>query len=131
MADFLDKMIVGISKGKTNISENSKNMVEKAKINTAIHEAEESKKKLTEFIGFKAYNLYINGIELPEELTNLCSEIKKRDEEILTLKNNLSFLTYKTPETYSINENYKACTICSQLNNHQAIFCKQCGSKLI
>ncbi len=43
MAGILDKMVVGINKGINIVSENSKLMVEKAQINTAVQDAENEK----------------------------------------------------------------------------------------
>ena len=62
MADFLDKMVVMINRGAETISEGSKSIVEKAKINTAIHNAQERKKKAAELLGLQMYKLHMSGV---------------------------------------------------------------------
>ena len=47
MAEFFDKVLSGINKGVNTVSENSKIMVEKANLNTAKRNAENSRNACT------------------------------------------------------------------------------------
>ncbi len=133
MADFLDKMMAGINKGAATIGEGSKNMFEKAKINTAIHEAEKDKAKLAELLGMQAYRLYFSGVELPEELHNFCMEMKKRDDAIEAHQEAIRALetknTVAAPAIPEAAPSGKTCS-CGHVNNLGAAFCAGCGAKL-
>lgn len=127
MAEFFDKMIVGINKGASNLKEGSKNLIEKANINTAIHKAEDEKKKLAELMGFKAYELYKAGTPLAEELSGFCSEMEKRDEQIAKQQQSLAALENKGAAAQS--ESAKVCS-CGYANRADSKFCAKCGTKL-
>lgn len=139
MADFLDRMMVGINKGASTISEGSKNLMEKAKLNTAIHDAEEAKKKLAELLGQQAFNLYMSGTAIPEELHNFCLEIKKRNDEIRQYQESLAALEAKRNVMPGMPQSGMpqggapqggvACG-CGFTNNPGAKFCAKCGNKL-
>ncbi len=126
MAGLIDKIIIGINNGTNSITEGSKNVVEKAKINTAIRTAEEDKKKLAELLGMRAYGLYLSGTVLPEELHNFCLEIKKRDDEVEKQTKSLSELE---AGSVAVTSEGRVCE-CGFENNPDAFFCAQCGKGL-
>ncbi len=130
MASFFDKVITGINNGATSISEGSKTMVEKAKLNTGIHNAEEEKKKLAGLLGAQTYNLFLNGVELPADLQNFCLEMQNRDNEIAAFQASLAALDTKTASVQpSTIPGGKVCT-CGFTNNPEAVFCAKCGNKI-
>ena len=61
MAEFFDKVLSGINKGVNTVSENSKIMVEKANLNTAKRNAENSRNDLYRQLGALVYNLRADG----------------------------------------------------------------------
>ena len=124
MADLFDKMLVGINKGVTSVSEGSKNLMEKAKINTAISDAEKEKNKIAQQLGIQAYNLYLNGTALPVELRNFCLEITDKNETIQALQKKLAELDNKEP---SAGGSVCACGFVCRPGAH---FCPKCGNAL-
>ncbi len=134
MADFFDKMLVGINKGVSSVSEGSKQLMEKAKINTAISDAEKEKLKIAEQLGIQAYTLQQNGVEIPEALLSFCEEISARNQTISDLKKRL--LEMDAPkETAPIpmatpNHVGGYCPDCGSPCNVGAKFCPKCGKAL-
>lgn len=126
MAEFFDKMIVGINKGASNIKEGSKNFVEKANLNTTLRKLEDEKKKLAELMGFRAYELIIGGTQITTELEGFCSEMANRDEQIEKIKQSLAALDSKQ----SNDSEAKSCSSCGNVNKSDAKFCAKCGTKL-
>ncbi|MBQ7036573.1 MAG: zinc ribbon domain-containing protein [Clostridia bacterium] len=134
MADFFDKMLVGINKGVNSVSEGSKNMMEKAKINTSISDAEKEKLKIAEQLGIQAYALQQSGVELPEALIPFCEQITARNQMIADLKKRLAEID-APKETASIpmataNPVGSYCPDCGSPCNTGAKFCPKCGKAL-
>ena len=134
MADFFDKMLVGINKGVNSVSEGSKNMMEKAKINTSISDAEKEKLKIAEQLGIQAYALQQSGVELPEALIPFCEQITARNQMIADLKKRLAEID-APKETASIpmataNPVGSYCPDCGSPCNVGAKFCPRCGKTL-
>ncbi len=134
MADFFDKMLVGINKGVNSVSEGSKNMMEKAKINTSISDAEKEKLKIAEQLGIQAYALQQSGVELPEALIPFCEQITARNQMIADLKKRLAEID-APKETASIpmataNPVGSYCPDCGSPCNVGAKFCPKCGKAL-
>ena len=131
MADFFDKVKDGFNKGVATISENSKIFAEKAKLNTAIKEAEKEKKQLCELFGQQMYRLYTQGFEIPQEVTNFCNEIRIREEKIEEFKNSIKELDEK-PEVLQPTgvSGGIVCGACGFSNKPDSAFCIKCGNKL-
>ena len=131
MADFFDKMRDGFNKSVATISEGSKNFAEKAKLNTAIKDAEKEKKQLCELLGQQLYRLHKEGNQIPESLLNFCSEISIRDNKIEEYKLSLQELEEKVnsmPQTGVVGG--VPCSACGFLNKPEASFCTKCGNRL-
>ncbi len=134
MADFFDKMLVGINKGVNSVSEGSKNMMEKAKINTAISDAEKAKLKIAEQLGIQAYTLHQSGTALPEALLTFCEQITARNQMIAELKQRLADLD--APKETSVipmatpAQTGSFCPECGTPCRDGAKFCPNCGKTL-
>lgn len=131
MADFFDKMKDGFNKGVATISEGSKNFTEKAKLNTAIKEAESERKQLCELLGQQMYRLHKEGTQIPEELLNFCSEISIREQKIEEFKLSIQALEEKA----NIMQNSGViggvqCSVCGFSNKPEASFCTKCGNRI-
>lgn len=139
MAGVFDKMVVGINKGINAVSENSKVMIEKAQVNTAIQDAEKEKKRIYMELGELVYNLHVSGKINIEQCHGMCIEIKKLDSRIdgfqvqlnnlETQKNSLSgYENSITYPTYPSDE----CILCEcGFNNEKtAKFCVKCGKQI-
>ena len=133
MADFFDKMLVGINKGVNSVSEGSKNMMEKAKINTAISDAEKEKIRIADQLGIQAYTLRQNGVELPEALIPFCEQITVREQMIFDLRQRLANLeAVKEAPTIPMAGPVAGsfCPACGAACREGAKFCPNCGHTL-
>ena len=130
MAEFFDKMMVGINKGANSISTGSKNLMAKAKLNTEIKDAEKEKDKLAELLGKRALELYLGGTEIPEELRNFCDEMKKRDDIIAEKREKIRELEEKKDQTEEAGAAAPIVCSCGHSNKATAKFCANCGNKL-
>lgn len=134
MADFFDKMLVGINKGVNSVSEGSKQLMEKAKINTAVSDAEKEKLKIAEQLGLQVYTLWQNGVEIPEALHSFCKEIEARDKAVSDLKTRLAEMDApkETPSIPMATPNHVGsyCPDCGSPCNVGAKFCPRCGKAL-
>lgn len=129
MADFFNKVLVGLNKGVNSVSENSKLFMEKAKLNSAIKEKEDLKNKTAQQLGMMAYQLQKNGDIEHEQFKDMCAEIEKCNNDIEEL--NVQLLNLQNAATTQQAEEKKSiqCT-CGYYNKSNAVFCASCGSKL-
>ena len=136
MAGLLDKVVVGINKGVTTVSANSKAMVEKAKVKTAIGSLEKEQAQLVQQLGQKVFEMHENTGEIAiEEITHYFLEIRQRIEQI---KHQNELLVQIEEEVNRITRNnnlspaYQQSSgcACGQINPEGAKFCAGCGSKL-
>lgn len=131
MADIFDKMISGVSKGLSTASEQSKLLIEKAKINTAISDLEKEKKQLAELLGVKVYNMFMEDNFTKEEVESFCNEITKRNGLIEEQQRNLQALEMSRGQASmaGVQGTGSICG-CGTLNPPGAKFCSKCGSSL-
>jgi len=131
MADIFDKMVAGLNKGVATVGANSKAMIEKAKVNTAIKGLEEERKQLAELLGMKVYTAISEGAEAPrEEIANFCSEITKRNDLIAEHQEQLRRIEAETNAVTGNNRVYSATCSCGNVNAEGSKFCAKCGSGL-
>ncbi len=130
MADFFDKMLVGINKGVSSVSEGSKNMMEKAKINTSISDAEKDKKRIAEQLGVLVYDLHQNGEVLPEAVLALCDQITERNNQIAELKQKLSVMDAPKEAPVPAAAPGGFCPNCGSPVREGAKFCANCGNAM-
>lgn len=127
MADFFNKVMVGINKGVSSVSENSKLFMEKTKLNTSIKDKESEKNKLAQQLGLMAFSMQSRGeISLPQ-FEELCSKIEKCNSEIEDL--NIQLLNLQNVSNSANTENGIECA-CGYINKSNATFCAGCGAKL-
>ena len=136
MAVF-DKIVVGINKGVTSVGANSKAMVEKAKVNSAINNAEAERTKLITLLGQKVYAVYKEKSDIAADvgINNFLAEISGRDEFIAQQKEELKLIDEKVNlAVNSVTPDYKgqaqgaAGCACGFANTAGAKFCAKCGT---
>ena len=128
MADFFDKMLVGINKGVSSVSEGSKNMMEKAKINTSIGDAEKDKKRIAEQLGSLVYDLHQKGEVFPEAVLAFCDEITEKNNQIAELKQKLSAMEMPKEAPAPVAGSF--CPNCGTPVREGAKFCANCGNAM-
>lgn len=132
MANFFDRVVYEVNKGVSSVSESSKSILEKSKLNGAISECEEQKLKIAQGIGIKIYNMYMSGAEIPEDVKADCdkitakiSEIRSHKQRLCTLKEQADANKFGTQASAA----KKICK-CGFENTPDSHFCAQCGEKL-
>lgn len=132
MAEFLDKMLVGINKGMNSVSEGSKNLMEKARLNTEIKDNEAKKAHIAQQLGLLAYNLQSKGDISIEQFQAMCDEITQYNSVIEKLKANLQALDIPKAPPAAPQPQYQNGIVCGCgfTNKPDAKFCAKCGSKL-
>lgn len=135
MAGFIDKVVVGINKGVNSVSEGSKLIVEKAKLNTQIQDIEKEKNQLLINMGKLVYNLQMSGEIQIEQCAGICDGITQAEQMIADLQSQLQALETPRPQYYGEQnvqqtiENGVRCQ-CGFVNKETANFCAKCGQQL-
>ena len=131
MASFLDKVVYGINKGVSTVSEGSKTLAEKAKLNLQIQEAEKEKNKMLQNIGTLIYNLHQSGEVQVEQSTGMCNEVTAFNQKIADLQEKLKTLDLAKEAAgtsyASANSDGAACSRCGALIKEGSKFCSGCG----
>jgi len=131
MADIFDKIVVGINKGVSTIGANSKAMIERAKINTAIDTLEKERALKINQLGYAIYEKHRDSGDISlDEITSALAEITACDTKIAEQKDMLLKMeeeAKKEPEPVAAEAG--VCT-CGHNNKPEAKFCSKCGSKL-
>ncbi len=133
MANFFNKVTAEINKGFSNVSENSKNIAEKVKLNMRLSDIEKQEKALCQQLGSLVYNLHISGDVHIEQCDGICADIaiyKKQCEEI---KRSIAALEKNGADTSSgeirqIVDGLKC--RCGCMNRKTDLFCYNCGASL-
>lgn len=132
MAGFFDKVVVGINKGVNSVSEGSKNLVEKAKLNVQVQELEGKKNQILQSMGTLVYNLKAEGaIEAPqcdamyEEIVAINQQLADIQEQLKTMEAPKG----PAPVVQAPIAGGKTCS-CGFANNESAKFCAKCGNPL-
>lgn len=132
MANFFDKLVVGVNKGVSSVSEGSKVLVERAKLNTQLQEVEKKKSSLMGNLGLLVYNLYKSGQVTIDQCAGVYGEIDKCAEEIEGLQKAINELSQEKAvnvQAAADDPNGKVCS-CGKVNKLGAKFCAGCGSPL-
>lgn len=138
MAGFFDKVVEGLNKGVSTVSEGSKLLMEKANLNTQIKDVERDKNRLLQNMGTLVYNLHASGEIKIEQCVGMCSEVTAMDQKIIALQQQLQAL--EVPKTQPIQyaqtvvpsetvANGATCE-CGFVNNEGAKFCAKCGKQM-
>ena len=138
MAGFFDKVVEGLNKGVSTVSEGSKLIVEKANLNTQIKDVERDKNRLLQNMGTLIYNLHANGEIKIEQCVGMCNEVAAMDQKIIGLQQQLQAL--EIPKTTTVQyaqtvvpaesvSNGVTCE-CGFVNNEGAKFCAKCGKQI-
>lgn len=138
MAGFFDKVVEGLNKGVSTVSEGSKLIVEKANLNTQIKDVEREKGRLLQNMGTLIYNLHASGEIKIEQCIGMCNEVSAMDQKIVALQQQLQAL--EVPKTQSVQyaqtiipsepvANGVTCE-CGFVNKEGAKFCAKCGKQM-
>lgn len=138
MAGFFDKVVEGLNKGVSTVSEGSKLLMEKANLNTQIKDVERDKNRLLQNMGTLVYNLHASGEIKIEQCVGMCSEVTAMDQKIIALQQQLQAL--EVPKTQPMQyaqtivpsepvANGATCE-CGFVNNEGAKFCAKCGKQM-
>lgn len=136
MASIFDKVIVGINQGINSVSEGSKNLVEKAKLNTQLQDAENERNLVLQNIGTLVYNLHASGELSVESCKGMCYEVQRYNDQITALQNQLQNLERGPQPAFNPTfvdsmppEGGVRCT-CGYVNQIGAKFCAKCGQTI-
>ena len=127
MADFFDKMLVSINKGVATVSEGSKNLMEKAKLNAAVSDGEKEIRNLFEQLGQEAFSLFKAEAPLPESMAALCTEILTKQEAINEMQERLAAMEAARE---AAREGIAFCPSCGAQVKVDSKFCGKCGAQL-
>lgn len=134
MAYFFEKVKDGFNKGVATVSTGSKNMIEKTKLNSIIKSLEDEKKQLAEIIGNKVFAFCEANAEgdIPRaEVSDICSQISIRDEQIAEHKKKIEELENEMNQVMGTGSaNVSLTCTCGHENKPDAKFCVKCGNKL-
>ena len=136
MAGLFDKVVVGLNKGVNSVSEGSKSLIEKAKINTQIQDIVKENNQLFANMGMLVFNLQTRGEIQIDACSSICNEIILRNKKIEELQQQLTKLeTLKqsyplaSEEVVANAADGTKCT-CGHINKATARFCANCGKSL-
>ena len=136
MAGFFDKVVVGINKGVNSVSEGSKNLVEKAKLNVQIQELENQKNQILQNMGALVYNLKAEGTLEAPQCDGMFQEITAINEKLAGIQDQIKALEAPKPQatTVPVTPVTPAATgvtcSCGFQNKEGAKFCANCGTAL-
>lgn len=133
MASLFDKVVIGINKSVNSVSENSKTIIEKAKINNEIENYSNEKNKLFLQLGELIYNLHMAGeIDIPQT-DGIVSAVSACNNYLKALESKLQEIEIERMRGLDNNmsvENGIKCD-CGYINNVNAKFCAGCGREII
>lgn len=133
MAGFFDKVVMGINKGVNTVSEGSKLIAEKAKLNLQLQDAEKEKAKLFQNIGMLVYNLQKNEEIHIEQAEAMLGEVDAVIEKADGIRAKLKALDAEKEQANTATavplQDGVVCS-CGYTNGSDAKFCAKCGNKL-
>lgn len=132
MANFFDKMVVGINKGVNTVSEGSKLLVERAKLSTQLQEYEKERNAIYQNIGVLVYNLQNSGEINICQSKGMFDEVTALNDKIETLAMKIRSLDanrVQNPYANTMPADGAVCS-CGCTNLKGAKFCAVCGKKL-
>ncbi len=129
MADFFDKVKQGISKGVTNVTVKSKEMLEVTKLKSQISTLQEQKSHRLEELGNIVYTMLLKASIDESRIKDKGSAIQKIDNQIETLENEIVQVQNKARESLSFTASIGKCT-CGAALYEDTKFCGSCGKKV-
>lgn len=134
MADFIDKMKMGLNKGVATISTGSKTMVEKTKVNSIVNNLESEKRRIYEAMGYRVWEFSKTNPEtdFPAiDMVSFCNEIEQRNTQIEEQKKKLAELESEMNKVLGTQPSSgQVICDCGYANIAGSKFCAKCGNKL-
>ena len=136
MRGFLEKMTDSVGKGVATVGANSKALVEKTKVNSAISSLEADKKYLHLLLGQKVYELSKAGQDIAADdgVQNFISEIdrhveliKEQNEKLRRIDEEVAMVTYGGAKPSQTETTCK----CGNVSFAGSKFCEECGSAMV
>lgn len=132
MAGFLDKIAAGVNKGLTTVGANSKALVEKTKVNTAIGSLEKQRSKTFQKLGQAVFDTYqaTGSVDTDEKLLNLVEEINRCNAAIAKQHEQLRLIEEEMKRTLEASVTIpqgKSTCHCGYNNAPGYKFCAACG----
>jgi len=130
MADILNKVVSGLSQGVATVGANSKAMVEKAKIKTAISNLETERKQIAELLGMKVYDKFSGNPEVLGDsgMSNFIAEIGNRTNAIAENHAELKRIDEELSKVSGAASVAGIACACGFMVAEGAKFCPKCGS---
>lgn len=135
LKDLFEKVVTGFNKGVSSVSEGSKLIVEKARLNTQIQSIEKRRNELIKDLGCVTYKLQMCGDIHIEQCDNLCNDINDLNKKIEEFESEIRILESRNIQSgqtdfscENIIDGIK-CS-CGFVNKSTAKFCSKCGSAL-
>ena len=126
MEKFLDNLKKGVSIAVSEaekltkvVADKSSNIVDVTKLNLSLSDTEKKITKLYASIGEAVYADYANGEDIPENLSDLCNQIKDFKAEADAIRSEIAELKSSV-----------ACPACAATNDKDSEYCSKCGAKL-
>jgi hypothetical protein len=135
MPDIFSKITDGINKGVATVGANSKAVMEKAKIKSAIGNLENERKQLIQLLGQRVFDDFrsVNELMADEGIASFFAEIEKRLELLFLQEKKLEQIEEElkmvTGGTKSVGGEASSC-MCGHPNPPSAKFCSGCGRQL-
>ena len=101
------------------VADKTSNIVDVTKLNISLSDTEKKMNKLYVSIGEAVYADYANGEDIPENLSDLCSQIESFKAEADAIRSQIAELKSSV-----------ACPACSSTNDKDSEYCSKCGAKL-
>jgi hypothetical protein len=143
VANFIDKLVVGVNKGVVSVGANSKALVEKAKINTFIGNLEKQRSQLLLDLGQKVFEAHQKSDEIimDDALSNLIAEVGRCNATIAQQHEQLRLIdeevkratdaaTQVTAQHVAARDTGGGTCGCGYVNPPENKFCVGCGKTL-
>jgi len=129
MADILNKMVSGLSQGVATVGANSKAMVAKANVKTAISNLEAERKQIAELLGMKVYDKFSSNADALGDagIANFINEIGNRTHAINENLAELKRIDDELGKATGGPAGGVAC-VCGFVVADGAKFCPKCGA---
>lgn len=129
MADFLDRLKQGVSKGVTTVSVKSKEVLEVSKLRSQISDLQKQKRDALEELGSITHLMILKSDVDQERLRGKSFAITSLDEEITKKESEIAAIHAKTQEDLGRPKVIAIC-VCGAQVVEGSKFCGKCGKSV-